>query len=186
MSTTAIVVIIVVAAIVCLALLFLAFRYQSRRLHDKFGAEYERSVAQLGRSRAEAELQRRQSRVRRMQIRPLSETERERFAAAWQRVQRGFVDDPGGSLTQADSLVTEAMTARGYPVHDFDECAANISVNHSTVVSDYREAHDIALRRDRGEATTEDIRRALVHYRMLLQDLLATPATERERAPSAV
>lgn len=186
MSTTAIAVTIVVAALVCLALLFLAFRYQRRRLQDKFGAEYERSVAQLGRSRAEAELQRRQSRVRRMQIRPLSDGERERFAAAWRRVQGGFVDDPDGSLAQADSLVTEAMTARGYPVHDFNECAADISVNHSTVVSDYREAHEIALRRDRGEATTEDIRRALVHYRMLLEDLLEAPATERERAPSTV
>src|ERR1700722_1193283 len=186
MSTIAIIVIIVVAAIVGLALLFLAFRYQSRRLQDKFGAEYERSVTQLGRSRAEAELQRRQSRVRRMQIRPLSDAERERLAAAWRRVQGGFVDDPGGSLTQADGLVTEAMTARGYPVHDFEECAADISVNHSTVVSDYREAHEIALRRDRGEATTEDIRRALVHYRMLLEDLLSAPATERERSPSTV
>jgi hypothetical protein len=186
MSTTSIAVIIVVAAVVCLALLFLAFRYQSRRLKDKFGAEYERSVAQLGRSKAEAELQRRQSRVSRMQIRPLSDGERERFATAWRRVQGGFVDDPEGSLTQADHLVTEAMIARGYPVHDFDECAADISVNHSTVVSDYREAHEIALRRDRGEATTEDVRRALVHYRMLLEDLLAAPATQRERAQSAI
>jgi hypothetical protein len=186
MSTTAIIVTIVVAAVVCLALLFLAFRYQSRRLQDEFGAEYERSVAQLGRSKAEAELQRRQSRVRRLQIRPLSDADRERFTDAWRRVQGGFVDDPGGSLTQADSLVTEAITARGYPVHDFDECAADISVNHSTVVSDYREAREIALRRDRGEATTEDIRRALVHYRVLLEDLLTVPATERERGQSTV
>ena len=78
------------------------------------------------------------------------------------------------------------MTTRGYPVHDFDECAADISVNHSAAVSDYREAHEIALQRDRGEATTEDIRRALVHYRMLLEELLAAPATERARAHSAV
>src|ERR1700691_3494236 len=179
MSTTAIAVIIVVAAVVCLALLFLAFRYQSRRLQEQLGAEYERSVAQLGRSRAEAELQRRQSRVRRMQIRPLSDAERERFTAAWRHVQGGFVDDPGGSLT-------EVMTTRGYPVNDFDECAADISVNHANAVSDYREAHEIALRRDRGEATTEDIRGALVHYRMLLDDLLAAPATERERVQSTV
>jgi hypothetical protein len=185
MSTTAIAVIIVVAAVVCLALLSLAFRHQSKRLQDKFGSEYERSVAQLGRSKAEAELQRRQSRVRRMQIRPLSDAERERFTAAWRHVQGGFVDDPGGSLTQADRLLTEVMTTRGYPVNDFDECAADISVNHANAVSDYREAHEIALRRDRGEATTEDIRRALVHYRMLLEDLAAAPAMERARAHSA-
>jgi hypothetical protein len=185
MSITAVVLIIVVAAVVCLALLVFAFRRQSKRLQDKFGDEYLRSVEQMGRSKAEAELQRRESRVRRLQIRVLSDTDRERFTSAWRRVQGGFVDDPSGSLTQADCLVAEVMTASGYPVKDFEECAADISVNHSTVVSNYRKAHDIAVRRDRGEATTEDIRLALVHYRTLLQDLLAAPATERARAHSA-
>jgi hypothetical protein len=185
MSTTAVVVIIVVAALVCLALLVFAFRRQSKKLQDKFGDEYSRSVEQLGRSKAEAELQRRESRVRRLPIRVLSDTDRERFASAWRRVQGGFVDDPDGSLTQADCLLAQVMTARGYPVKDFEECAADISVHHSTVVSDYRKAHDIALRHDRGEATTEDIRLALVHYRTLLEDLLAAPVVERARAHTA-
>jgi hypothetical protein len=95
MSTSDIVVMIIVAAVVCLALLYLAFRHQSKRLQNKFGAEYARSVEQLGRSKADAELHRRESRVRRMQIHPLSDADRERFAAAWRRIQGGFVDDPG-------------------------------------------------------------------------------------------
>jgi hypothetical protein len=123
--------------------------------------------------------------VSRMQIRPLIESDRSRFASAWRSVQAGFVDDPGGSLTQADRLLTEVMAARGYPVGDFDECAANISVNHAVAVTDYREAHDIAVRRVRGEAGTEDIRRALVQYRTLLEDLLAAPAIERARSATA-
>jgi hypothetical protein len=185
MSTPVLVAIIVAAAVVCLALLYFAFRLQSKRLHDRFGPEYERSVSELGRSQAEAELHRREKRVSRMQIRPLTESDRQRFASAWRTVQAGFVDDPGGSLTQADHLLTDVMAARGYPVGDFDECAANISVHHAVAVTDYRDAHDIAIRRERGEASTEDIRRALVQYRTLLEDLLAEPATERARSATA-
>jgi hypothetical protein len=185
MSTPVLVAIIVAAAVVCLALLYFAFRLQSKRLHDRFGPEYERSVSELGRSRAEAELHRREKRVSRMQIRPLTESDRKRFASAWRTVQAGFVDDPGGSLAQADHFLTDVMAARGYPVGDFDECAANISVNHAVAVTDYREAHDIAIRRARGEASTEDIRRALVQYRTLLEDLLAAPAIERARSATA-
>jgi hypothetical protein len=185
MTTPVLVAIIVAAAIVCLALLYFAFRMQSKRLHDKFGREYERSVAELGRSKAEAELHRREKRVSRMPIQPLTESDRNRFASAWRTVQAGFVDDPGGSLTQADRLLTEVMAARGYPVGDFDECAANISVNHAVAVTDYREAHDTAVRRERGEASTEDIRRALVQYRALLEDLLSAPAIERARSATA-
>jgi hypothetical protein len=185
MSTPVLVAIIVAAAVVCLALLYFAFRLQSKRLHDRFGPEYERSVAELGRSKAEAELHGREKRVSRMQIRPLTESDRKRFANAWRAVQAGFVDDPGGSLTQADHLLTDVMAARGYPVGDFEQCAANISVNHAVAVTDYREAHDIAIRRERGEASTEDIRRALVQYRTLLEDLLAAPAIERARSATA-
>jgi hypothetical protein len=185
MSTPVLIAIIVAAAIVCLGLLYFAFRLQSKRLQDRFGPEYERSVSELGRSRAEAELQRREKRVSQLQIRPLSESDRTRFASAWRSVQAGFVDDPGGSLTQADRLLTEVMAARGYPVGDFDECAANISVNHSVAVADYREAHDTAVRRERGEASTEDIRQALVQYRTLLEDLLAAPALAKARSATA-
>lgn len=185
MTTPVLMAIIVAAAIVCLALLYFAFRMQSKRLHDRFGTEYERSVSELGRSKAEAELQRREKRVARMQIRPLGDADRNRFASAWRSVQAGFVDDPGGSLTQANRLLTEVMAARGYPLGDFDECAANISVNHSVAVADYRDAHDIAARCERGEAGTEDIRRALVQYRALLEDLLAAPAIERARSATA-
>jgi hypothetical protein len=185
MSTPVLVAVIAAAAVVCVALLYFAFRMQSKRLQNRFGPEYERSVSEMGRSKAEAELHRREKRVSRMQIRPLSETERARFASAWRSVQAGFVDDPGGSLTQADRLLTEVMAARGYPVGDFDECAANISVNHAAAVTDYRDAHDIAVRCQRGEASTEDIRRALVQYRTMLEDLLAAPAIERARSATA-
>jgi hypothetical protein len=185
MSTPVLIATIVAAAVMGAALLYFAFRLQSKRLHDKFGSEYERSVSVLGRSRAEAELHRRQKRVSRMQIRPLSEGDRNRFASAWRTVQAGFVDDPGGSLTQADRLLTEVMAARGYPVGDFDECAANLSVNHAGAVTDYRGAHEIAIRRERGEASTEDIRQALVQYRTLVEDLLAAPAIERARSATA-
>jgi hypothetical protein len=185
MSTPVLIAIIVAGAVVCLGLLYFAFQMQSKRLHERFGPEYERSVSELGRSRAEAELHRREKRVSRMQIGPLSESDRTRFASAWRSVQAGFVDDPGGSLTQADRLLTEVMAARGYPVGDFEECAANISVNHAVAVTDYREAHDIAVRTERGEASTEDIRRALVQYRVLLEDLLEAPAIERARSATA-
>ena len=185
MSTPVLIAIIVTAAIVCAALLFFGFQLQSKRLHDKFGPEYERSVSELGRSKAEAELHRREKRVSRMQIRPLSDSDRNRFASAWRSVQASFVDDPGGSLTQANRLLTEVMAARGYAVGDFDECAANISVNHAVAVTDYRDAHEIAIRCERSEASTEDIRRALVQYRTLLEALLAAPAIERARSATA-
>jgi hypothetical protein len=184
MSTTALV-IIIVAALICIAALVLAFRAQTRRLQSRFGPEYERSVHMLGRSRAEAELQRRERRVRRMQLRPLSDTDRNQFVSAWRNLQAKFVDDPVQSLAQADALLADVMKARGYPASEFDECAANLSVNHGVVVNDYREGHRVAVLYERGTATTEDIRQALVHYRALLDDLLAAPATYGRRVQNA-
>jgi hypothetical protein len=126
---------------------------------------------------AEAELEDRRRRVEQLQIRPLPRNERERYEAAWYQVQGRFVDDPAGAMAQADLLVGEVMQARGYPMGDFETRAADISVDHPQVVENYRAAHAIALRTQGGQATTEELRQAMVHYRALFADLLgARPA----------
>jgi hypothetical protein len=118
--------------------------------------------------------------VERLDIRALTSEERERFAQAWQATQARFVDEPAAAITEADQLVAEAMRARGYPVGDFEQRTADISVDHPNVVSNYRAARAIAAANERGEANTEDLRQAMVHYRALFEDLLET--REREVA----
>jgi hypothetical protein len=145
-------------------------------LQSRFGPEYKRVVESDGdRRRAESILVERQKRVGEMDIRPLSNEDRERFAQAWSREQSRFVDNPRSAVAEADSLVREVMKARGYPTGDFEQRAADISVDHATVAN-YRIAHEIAVRDSRGEAGTEDLRRAMVHYRALFEDLLETRA----------
>jgi hypothetical protein len=124
---------------------------------------------------AEAELGR-AKRVERLHIRPITVEESGRFSTAWLRVQERFVDDPGGAVAEADRLIGEVMAARGYPVGDFEQRVADISVDHADVVINYRAARDIALEHGRGRASTEDLRQAMVHYRALFADLLAEPA----------
>jgi hypothetical protein len=154
-------------------------RRRSARLRAGFGPEYTRTVAAVGdRRRAEAELDARRERVEALQIRPLAPDDRERFAAAWHTAQSRFVDDPGGAIAEADRLVADVMEARGYPVGDFEQRAADISVDHPRVVEHYRAAHRIAEREARGEADTEELRRAMVDYRALFEELLG--AGERE------
>jgi hypothetical protein len=159
--------------------------WQKRRtegLKTRFGKEYDRTVQQAGDvRRAEAALEERAKRVERLNIRPLTGDAADRFAATWQRVQAQFVDDPGGAITQADRLVGEVMTARGYPVGDFDRRVEDVSVDHPDVVMNYRAARDIADHHSRGEASTEDLRQAMVHYRSLFRDLLERePVVEPE------
>ncbi len=150
-------------------------RRRSAYLRERFGPEYERAVQQIGdRRRAETELERREKRVEQLQIRPLPLSEAQRFADAWRKVQARFVDDPSGAVADADRLVAEVMQARGYPVGEFEQRAADISVGHSDVVEHYRAAHRIALANERGQATTEDLRQAMVHYRALFGHLLET------------
>src|SRR5205085_7778008 len=144
-----------------------------------------RAVNQYGDQRkAEAELAAREKRVRKLEIRALASEEQRRFAGAWQKTQARFVDEPSQAVRDADGLVKEVMQARGYPVGDFEQRVSDVSVDHPNVVTNYRAAHDIAARNDSGNATTEDLRQALMHYRSLFEELLETaqPTTPKEVA----
>jgi hypothetical protein len=143
------------------------------KLKEEFGPEYDR-IAGSSRSEelAAAELKARRERVTKYAIRELTSEEQERFAGAWRRIQALFVDDPAAATRQADQLVSEVMTERGYPVKDFEQQAADLSVNYPELVSNYRAAHEMYLRNERGEATTEELREAFVHYRSLFVELL--------------
>ena len=146
---------------------------QSDHLQKRFGPEYSRVVKTVGdRDKAEAELSAREARVERLKLVPLSEAEASRFAQEWTLLQSNFVDNPTGIVGEADRLVRELMTKRGYPMGDFERRAADISVHHPAVVDHYRAAQAIALRAARGETSTEDLRKAVVHYRALFEDLL--------------
>jgi len=149
-------------------------------LRAKFGPEYGRTVEMTGSPRkAEAELQEREKRVAAFTIRPLSPQQADAFTDAWVRVQAQFVDDPQGAVSRADVLLTEVMEVRGYPIADFEQRSADLSVDHPEVVQNYRSAHDIAVRHARGEADTEDLRRAMIHYRALFDDLVHEPVDHR-------
>jgi hypothetical protein len=164
---------IIAAIVVAVGLWFVMETRRRRRLRARFGPEYERTVHDVGNvRRAEATLEARAKRVERLQIRALSAADSARFAETWRELQTRFVDAPQEAVTEADRLIGEVMTARGYPLGDFDQRSADISVDHPQVVAHYRAARDIARRQGSGEATTEDLRQALVHYRALFEDLL--------------
>jgi hypothetical protein len=169
-----------VAVIMVVAVL--AWLYVRRRktttaeLRQRFGPEYERTVREQGSERrAEAQLADREKRVEQLKIRDLDPTERERFSGQWHSLQSRFVDDPKRAVTEADELVSSLMQTRGYPVADFNQRAADISVDHPRVVANYRSAHEIALRLGKGEASTEDLRTAMIHYRSLFEELVQVP-----------
>ena len=170
---TTIVVIVAAAVIVGLVVwIGLALR-RSRALRQRFGPEYQRLVETAGNKRkAEAELDARRRRVEKLHIQPLPEPEVGRYHDAWREVQAQFVEDPKQAVADADRLVGEVMHARGYPVGDFEQRAADVSVDHSHVVTHYRAAHDVAVRSAENQADTEDLRQALIHYRALFEDLL--------------
>jgi len=166
-----------VVAVIALAAWLYYQKKQSRNLQKRFGPEYSRTVHELGsRTKAELELKARQKRVEHLNIVPLQPAEAARFSQAWKVLQRRFVDNPKGVVVQADRLVRELMLKRGYPMGDFAHRAADISVDHPSVVENYRAAQAIALRDERGEATTEDLRKAVVHYRALFNELLEARA----------
>lgn len=180
---------LILAAVLIVALIAVAAwaaaqkrRKETLRLQQRFGPEYVRAVNELGRSRAEAELAAREKRVERLDIVPLSAADAAKFNQAWTALQARFIDNPKGSVVEADHLVYDLMEKRGYPMGDFERRAADISVNHPSVVSNYRAARAIALRDERGEADTEDLRKAVVHYRALFQELLEV----REVEPAAL
>ena len=175
MNGTGIIFLVIIAIVIAVVVLLLLGRRRSAALRQKFGSEYRRAVGEFGDERkAEAELVAREKRVRGLNIRALTPEEQERFAEAWKRAQARFVDEPSQAAADADILVKELMQTRGYPVGDFEQRAADISVDHSEVVSNYRAAREIALRNNAGKATTEDIRQAMVHYRSLFEELLET------------
>jgi hypothetical protein len=187
MSTTAIIIIcsMVVVALVTLVAMTFGRKWRSEKLRTKFGnAEYDRAL-QAGDSRrqAEAGLDKRTNRVESLNIQPLSAADRDRFVASWGKVQARFVDSPGGAVTEADQLLGDVMSTRGYPVSDFEQRAADISVSHPLVLENYRLAHGIANRQAGGKASTEELRQAMIHYRALFDELVAVP--ELARAQSA-
>ncbi len=174
----AVVAVVVIAALVVAAIM-LARRKRREDLRRRFGNEYDRVLRREGNeSRAERELLMRERRIRTFSIRPLGPVEHARFNQQWLSTQNDFVDDPGGAVAGADQLVQEVMRARGYPVSDFEQNAADLSVDHATVVDNYRAAHALATRHAQGQASTEDLRRAMVFYRELFQELLRSSASE--------
>jgi hypothetical protein len=183
-SATEMILGIVVAAVVVTAgvgiWLFVRKR-RTERLRTQFGgAEYTRAVNEGGsRRQAEAVLDDRAERVESLHIRPLAVGDRMRFVESWGRVQARFVDGPGGAVTDADQLLGDVMSTRGYPVSDFEQRAADISVDHPQVLANYRAAHQSALRQTQGLASTEDLRQAMIHYRTLFEELIAEPEATR-------
>ena len=185
-NTVAVLAVIALLALLAIAAWAMQNRRQSQRLQQRFGPEYSHTVDRMGsRDKAEAELLARERRVEGLHLRPLSPADAERFNREWKRLQARFVDDPRGSLAEADLVVRELMMVRGYPMADFERRAADISVDHAAVVDHYRAAHAIAVRDDGGAGATEDLRQAVVHYRALFDDLLeVAPEPRRGRHPN--
>jgi hypothetical protein len=174
---------IVVVAVIVLAavIVFAIVKRRSVRLRSRFGPEYDRAVRETGsKYRAEAKLERLEQRVHKLDIRTLHLDERNRFREQWTAIQARFVDNPSLALQQADEIVREVMTAVGYPLSRFEDDAAQLSVDHPTVVANYRKGHEIALQQAHGRASTEEVRQGLIHYRTLFQELVG------ERVPTGV
>ena len=185
MSTAVLVVIalVVVAAATGIGLLLWSGA-RTRRLRRRFGPEYDRALTRHdSRRTAERDLRARERRHHELDIRPLDDSARGRYRAEWVQVQEQFVDSPEAALSEADRLVITVMDDRGYPTRGFDERVAHLSVEHGRTIDYYRRGHAISCRAERHQASTEDMRQAMVHYRALLEDLLAVPAAERAEVP---
>jgi hypothetical protein len=175
MSPIAVIVLIIVILVVIAAVLFGVRASRRKQLQKTFGPEYDRVVADTGsRADAEKELREREKRHAELELKPLSPESQARYAAAWEEVQIQFVDSPEEAVNRADELVTQLIAERGYPTGDYDDQVANLSVDHARTLGHYRDAHAISERSRNGEASTEDLRQALVHYRSLFADLLGT------------
>lgn len=175
MTQTQLLILVGVCVLVAVAIgVFFTMRQRrSVALRQRFGPEYSRTLDRVGdREKAESELRQRERRVSRLRIEPLAPAEAARFDNAWKSVQARFVDNPVDAVAKADDLIRSLMTRRGYPVGDFEARAADISVDHPRVVEHYRQGHAIALRQERGQSNTEELRRALIHYRELFDELL--------------
>ena len=182
LSTTAIVLIVVLVVIVLgVAAFFAVDQAKRRRLRSRFGPEYDRVLENSkDRRTAERELAERERRHRELDLRPISQADREQYTQQWAHVQERFVDDPERAVHEADQLVVLLMQARGYPAGSFDQRAAHLSVEHGGTIGNYRAAHDLLTRHDQGdESSTEDLRAALLHYRTLVRDLLKAGSTQQ-------
>jgi len=188
LSTTelALVIALIVIVVAGIAAWLVLRKRRTERLRTQFGgAEYDRAVKEDGsRRHAEAGLKERTARVDSLDIRPLAPADRARFVESWSRVQARFVDGPGGAVAEADQLLRDVMSTRGYPVSDFEQRAADISVDHPLVMENYRTAHAIAVRQTQGQANTEDLRQAMIHYRTLFEDLVGEPELARAKTAS--
>jgi hypothetical protein len=174
-------ILIVLAAVAIATGLAIATRHRSRRrsleLKRQFGPEYDQAVADYGSpARAERELAARARRVGHLKLAELNDAERERYAARWTRIQQQFVDDPIAAVAAANALINDVMRARGYPVEDFDQRLADLSVDHATVTQHYRAARALSASVASDRGNTEDLRQAVVHYRALFSDLLVEPS----------
>lgn len=175
MDTTAWIVVAVIAVVAAALIWYLVRSARTRALQQRFGPEYDRTLAgTTGRGEAEAELRDRQDRVDELELRALSQPDRDRFGAEWTKVQAEFVDDPVEAVSDADHLIQTVMQRRGYPMEDFDRRAADLSVSHPQVVENYRSAHSIAVKETRGDgdSDTDALRKAMVYYRSLFDELL--------------
>lgn len=180
MPTWAWIVIVVIAALIVLGAIA-AWTQQRKRsqLKERFGSEYDRTVSERGERRAaEKELADRERKRDQLDIVPLSPEAQKRYSASWQQVQGQFVDDPSNAVNEADRLVTDVMRDRGYPIDDFEQRADDISVDHPQVVERYRSAHGIAKKNAEAQATTEDLRQGVKHYRALFEELVV-PAEDQ-------
>ena len=172
-SNPILIVVLAAIAVVLIAVWILSRRQRTERLRIQFGPEYVRELRQTGdRREAEAKLEARKKRVDYLAIRPLTMSDHGRFLHSWRIVQAQFVENPGAAIAEADQLLGDVMSTRGYPVANFEQRAADISVDHPLVVENYRAAHAIALRHSQGRATTEELRQAMIHYRTLFEDLI--------------
>ena len=184
MDTGLLVAILIVLALLVVLALFASRRRRSRKLRERFGPEYDRTVAEAGdRKEAESRLQERTARRQGLDVVPLDPADRDRYVEAWRQTQARFVDEPAEATREADRLITAVMRQRGYPIDDFEQRAADISVDHPQVVDDYRAAQAIAAANERSEASTEDLRQALVHYRSLFEELLEVDRADNDRQP---
>lgn len=174
----------VVVLLLALAVWFYSSRRQRVSLRERFGPEYERTVEAVGVERADSVLRERAERVSRFNLHKLTHEQASAFSREWRRIQSRFVDDPDGAVGEADQLVTQVMTACGYPLEDFDRRAADLSVDHPVVVQNYRTARTLALRRQQGEAGTEEMRQAVVNYRALVDELLEVDTHDAHRRAS--
>jgi hypothetical protein len=174
-------VVVAIAVLVVLGLIVwqAVSRRRTTRLQEQFGPEYARTIGTAENKReAEAELQAREERRQQLEIRPLSQAARVRYVGSWQVVQAQFVDDPRTAVASADSLIQSVMAERGYPVEDFEQRSADVSVDHPQVVENYRQGHRLAQASAGGSESTEDLRQAMRHYRSLFDELLEPDADE--------